>query len=117
MRTQPTSPAAVCTGNGTRTLSVIATGSGLTYVWRKAGSALSNGGVISGQGTATLTLTNPTTTDAGSYDVFINGDCASVTSNAVSVTVNANASIASVSGTSPLCVGATATYSANTVVL
>ncbi|MBU3660286.1 MAG: hypothetical protein FGM14_10470 [Flavobacteriales bacterium] len=89
--TQPSAPTATCSGSGTQTISVTATGTGLTYSWRKGGVALSNGGVISGQGTATLTLTSPTTSDAGSYDVVVSGTCSpSVTSTAVTVTVNSS---------------------------
>jgi len=85
---QPTTPSSTCNGSGTQTLSVTASGSGLTYSWRKDGVALSDGGVISGQGTASLTLTNPTTSNAGSYDVVVSGTCTpAVTSNAVTVTV------------------------------
>jgi len=48
-----------------------------------------NGGVISGQGTSTLTLTNPTAADAGSYDVVVSGTCLpAATSSAVAVTIN-----------------------------
>ena len=87
--TQPLAPSATCTSNGTQTLIVAATGTGLTYSWRKGGVAVTNGGVFSGQGTNTLTLTNPAVADAGSYDVVISGTCPSpVTSNAVNVTVN-----------------------------
>src|SRR6185437_6483102 len=92
--TQPATPAATCSGSGTQTISVVATGTGLTYSWRKGGVAVSNGGVISGQGTATLTLTNPTSADAGSYDVVISGTCTlGATSTAVTVTVNTAPSI------------------------
>jgi hypothetical protein len=91
--TQPSAPAAVCSGAGTRSISVVATGTGLNYTWRKGGVAVSNGGAISGQGTATLTFTNPTTSDAGSYDVVISGTCTpSVTSDAVTLTVNSPSS-------------------------
>jgi hypothetical protein len=87
--TQPSSPSSTCSSSGTQTLSVAATGTGLTYSWRKGGVAITNGGVFSGQGTNTLTLTNPVIADAGSYDVVISGTCPSpVTSNAVNVTVN-----------------------------
>ena len=88
--TQPTTPTATCIGSGTQTISVTATGLGLTYSWRKGGVAVINGGVISGQGTSTLTLTNAIATDAGSYDVVVSGSCSpAVTSTAVTVTVNA----------------------------
>ena len=110
--TQPTAPAAVCSGAGVRTITVAATGSGLTYSWRRAGVALSNGGVISGQGTNTLTLTNPLAANAGNYDVVITGACSSTaTSNAVAVVVNAlpTPTFSPLSGTST-CVGTTVTY-------
>jgi hypothetical protein len=92
--TAPTGPTATCTGVGIQTLSVSATGTSLTYSWRKAGVTLTDGGVVSGSATATLTLTNPTTADAGSYDVVVtNLNCASLTPAAVSVTVNPAPSI------------------------
>lgn len=86
--TQPAVPAATCSGSGTQTLTVSAAGSGLSYSWRKGGAAVSNSSIISGQGTATLTLTNPEVSQAGSYDVVVTGTCNTVTSNSVSVTVN-----------------------------
>ena len=97
--TQPTAPTATCDGSGTQTISVTATGPGLTYSWRKAGIAVINGGVISGQGTSTLTLTSAIATDAGSYDVVVSGTCApTVTSTAVTVTVNTLPSIVDAAG-------------------
>ncbi|WP_051951706.1 T9SS sorting signal type C domain-containing protein [Flavobacterium sp. ASV13] len=92
--TQPVAPAAVCSGNGTRTLTVTATGTNLTYVWKKDGTAVTNGGVISGATTASLTLTNPTTANQGNYTVDISGSCTpTVTSTAVTVAVNTAPSI------------------------
>ncbi|PXY44562.1 T9SS sorting signal type C domain-containing protein [Flavobacterium hydrophilum] len=94
---QPVAPPAVCSGSGTQTISVAATGAGLTYQWRRNSTPLTNGGVISGATTSTLTLTNPTTANAGTYDVVITGTCSSgVTSNQVTVTVNANLSAVAV---------------------
>ncbi len=90
---QPSMPAATCSGSGTQTLSVSATGSGLAYSWRKGGVAVVNSSIISGQGTATLKLTGPTVSQAGSYDVVVSGACSSVTSDAVTVTVNTPTSI------------------------
>jgi hypothetical protein len=87
---QPVAPAPTCSGSGVQTLTVTATGTGLTYSWRRNGVAVVNGGVIAGQGTATLTLTNPTAANAGNYDVVISGTCTpSVTSIVVVVTINA----------------------------
>ncbi len=104
--TQPAPPTATCAGSGTQTLSVSATGTGLTYSWRKAGVAVANGGVISGQGTATLTLTNPIAADAGNYDVVVGGTCGTATSTAATVTVNA---LPTISGILNVCVGSTTT--------
>lgn len=88
---QPAASAPVCPGNGIQTITVGATGTGLTYNWRKAGIALVNGGVISGQGTATLVLTNPTAANEGSYDVVISGTCAPpVTAAAAVISLNSN---------------------------
>ncbi len=90
----PAAPTATCSGTGTQILSIGATGTSLTYSWRRNGVALTDGGVISGSTTATLTLTNPTTGNAGSYDVVVtNLGCATVTPPAVTVTVNAIPSI------------------------
>lgn len=105
---QPTTPTATCSGSGTQILSVTATGTGLTYVWRKGNVPVSNGGIISGQGTPVLTLTNPTNADAGSYDVVISGTCPSaVTSNVVVVTVNPTPQINDMTAT--ICSGASFT--------
>ncbi len=91
---QPSAPSTTCSGSGTQTIGVAATGSGLIYSWRKNGTAITNGGVYSGQGTATLTLTSATAAEAGSYDVVVSGTCTpSVTSNSVAVTINPNTSI------------------------
>ncbi len=59
-----------------------------------------------------------TVSTAGTYTVSVNNvTCTSAISAGTTVTVNPNASIASVTGTSPLCISGTATYVANTVVL
>jgi gliding motility-associated-like protein len=73
--TQPT-PQATCSG-GSASFSVSATGTGLTYQWRKGTVNLINGGNISGATTATLTI-NPTGAGdaATNYNVVISGACA-----------------------------------------
>ncbi|PKB16497.1 hypothetical protein [Flavobacterium sp. 5] len=111
--TQPVAPTATCSGNGTQTLTVVATGSSsLTYQWRKNGSPLIDGSVISGATANKLILTNPTTSDAGSYDVVISGNCASaVYSNPpVAVTVNSLTSITNQpsTATQTICLNGTA---------
>ncbi|WP_167616138.1 HYR domain-containing protein [Maribellus sediminis] len=93
--TQPSSPASTCSGNGIQQLSVTASGGyNLVYTWRKDGVALTGSSVVSGEDSPTLTLTNPTTADAGNYDVVISSDCGSdVTSNAVPVSISAETQI------------------------
>jgi hypothetical protein len=65
------------------TFTVTASGSGtLSYQWRKGGVDLSDGGIISGATTATLTLSNVQLADAGSYSVLVRNAGGSLTSDA-----------------------------------
>jgi len=93
----PSNPAAVCAGTGTPSFTVAATGTGLTYQWYEStnggttysGTALTNTGVYSGSGTATLVITNPPIGMNGYvYKAVLNG-CA--TSTPATLTVNASA--------------------------
>ncbi|KAB7729281.1 hypothetical protein F5984_16760 [Rudanella paleaurantiibacter] len=78
---QPATGSAVCAG-GSLSLSVAVSGAATTYQWYKGGT------LVSGQTTATLSLTNVQTTDAGSYSLVVTGGCNSVTSTAFNLTVN-----------------------------
>jgi DNA/RNA endonuclease G (NUC1) len=75
---------------GTATFSVVATGTTpLSYQWRKGGVGLSDGGIIAGTHTATLTLTGVAAGDAGSYDVVVsNGLIPDATSTPVVLTIS-----------------------------
>ena len=88
-----------------------------------------NGVVLSG-GTGAWSSSNPaiatvsaaglvTGVSAGTCNIIytITGGCGGNVSAQQSVTINPNASITSVTGASPLCIGGTATYTANGVVL
>lgn len=92
---QPVSPAASCAGSGVVNLSVAVSGTtGITYSWRRNGTVLTNDAVISGATTNALRLTNPGTSDSGTYDVVINGDATTpLTSAGASVVVNAAPSV------------------------
>src|SRR6266404_1362588 len=91
---EPVAPDEICAGNGTATISVTATGTGMTYQWRINGTNLTNTAPYTNVTTATLTITNPATTDAGNFDVIVSGTCTpAITSNAVVLTVNSSPSI------------------------
>lgn len=78
--TQP--PQAVTVSqNGTATFSVIATGTSLSYQWRKGGQP------INGEVAATLTISSAQALDAGSYDVVVSNAATSVISDAATLTV------------------------------
>ena len=84
------SPVTACAG-ASASFSVTASGQPpLGYRWRKGGVNLSDGGSISGAGTAMLTINPAATGDAGSYDVVItDGFGQSATSAAAGLTVHA----------------------------
>jgi hypothetical protein len=85
VRSHPTDQYA-CLAN-TESFSVTAAGTGpFTYEWRKDGVAIDTLANPSAA-TATFTLTNVQTSDAGSYDCIVTGTCGSVTSNAATLTV------------------------------
>ncbi|RYZ21858.1 MAG: hypothetical protein EOO16_11420 [Chitinophagaceae bacterium] len=88
--------------NSAATFSVTATGTGLTYQWRK------NGGNIVGATNATYTIGAAGMATAGSYDVVIGSTCGSVTSNAVQLVVNPLTNIGAQPVDQVSCVGGTA---------
>ncbi len=71
---------------GTFTVAAAATGSGLTYQW------LRNGTALPGETGAILLRQNVTAADAGNYSVRIANATGSVTSNAATITLSADAS-------------------------
>lgn len=94
----------LCAGGDT-SFSVTASGPDLTYQWRK------NGINIDGATEATLSLTNIAASDGGSYDVVVTPGCGdAVTSNAVTLTVNAIPT-AEASNNTPVCEGDTVNLS------
>ncbi|MBD2701847.1 putative Ig domain-containing protein [Spirosoma sp. BT702] len=79
---QPPSGTAICAG-ATVTVTISVSGSSPTYQWYKDGISLG-----ATQQSATLTLPNVTTAQAGSYSVIVANSCSSVTSTAFSLSVN-----------------------------
>jgi hypothetical protein len=84
-----TQPASQTVNNNTAAIfNVSATGTApFTYAWYKNGGALANSAKISGATTASLTVTNTATTDAGSYTVVVSNAAGSVTSSVALLTV------------------------------
>ena len=77
---QPTNQTA-CYGTAA-TFSVTATGTGLTYQWRKTGVT------IGGATSSSYTISSVVASDAANYDVIITTSSCPVTSNTASLTVN-----------------------------
>ncbi|HEY5913327.1 MAG TPA: LamG-like jellyroll fold domain-containing protein [Verrucomicrobiae bacterium] len=67
------------------TLTVVATGTGLSYQWRKGGVPVTDGGHLSGANTDTLTIFPLSAADEGIYSVEV--------INAVGTTVSKNAAV------------------------
>jgi hypothetical protein len=65
--------------------SVVATGTGLTYQWRRNTVNLVDGGQISGATTTNLTISNVSVANAGNYDVVVSGVCPPPATSAVAV--------------------------------
>src|SRR6185436_13109310 len=79
--TQPVDQSAECS-SGTANFSVSAQGSApLSYSWRFGGTAMV------GASASTLTINNPTTANAGQYDVVITNTYGSVTSAVATLTI------------------------------
>jgi hypothetical protein len=76
----------VCSGSNA-SLTVAATGTGLTYQWKKGSTVLANSSRIAGATSPALAITAVTSTDAGSYTCVITSGCGSVTSTAASIVV------------------------------
>ena len=99
-----------CEGT-TAMFSVTATGTGLSYQWRKDGLALSNTPAISGVYTSTLTINNIQTANEGTYDVVVSGTCVPATSNGAVLAVDDKPVITLQPASVVQCEGTTAIYS------
>jgi hypothetical protein len=60
---------------------------GVTYRWRRNGTPLSDGGNISGSGTAMLVINPVGAGDAGSYDALVSNPCGTTLSAAATLTI------------------------------
>jgi hypothetical protein len=85
-----TQPQSLAVTNGTpAAFTVTATGTPtLSYQWRKNGTALANGGNITGATTSNLSLTTTSTNDAAGYAVVVTNAYGAITSSVATLTVN-----------------------------
>lgn len=102
----------VCEGDSI-SFSVIASGTGLTYQWRKGIINLIDGGTISGATTAILTINPASITDAGlNYNVIVSGSTfPNDTSINVSLTVNTAPAITTQPSNQIACLGDSVSFS------
>lgn len=94
----------------TATFTVVASGTSPIYGWRKNGSALSNGGNVSGATLASLTLTSVAQSDSASYSVVVTNSAGSVTSVVATLTVIVPPAIATQPQNQDVTPGANATF-------
>ncbi|HTJ51971.1 MAG TPA: immunoglobulin domain-containing protein, partial [Cyclobacteriaceae bacterium] len=106
--TQPSATQTVCEGSAV-SFTVVATGTSLTYQWKK------NGVDIAGATSATYNIATTATADAGTYTVVVSGTCSpSVTSNAAVLNINEQPEITTQpTATQTVCVGQSVTFSVN----
>jgi hypothetical protein len=92
------------------TFNVTASGTGITYQWQK------NGTPITGATSASYTISNIATSDAGNYQVVVSGatPCGSVTSNVAALNVNALPLTITPASTTTFCAGGSVVLNATT---
>ena len=100
----PPANATNCPGT-TANFSVNATGAGLTYQWYKST------GAIAGQTSSTLSLTNVSLLDVGTYSVVVSGVCGLPVTNSATLSVNSNTVVLAPPQNVTVCPGATANFS------
>jgi uncharacterized protein with GYD domain len=104
---QPVAAQTVCEGSGA-SFTVTASGTGVSYQWKK------NGIDIVGATAATYNIAATTTASAGTYTVVVSGTCTpGVTSTASVLTINEVPEIITNPITQTVCAGQSVTFSVN----
>ncbi|MEO7266053.1 MAG: hypothetical protein ABIW38_14145, partial [Ferruginibacter sp.] len=101
--TQPATQT-ICVGANV-TFNVVATGSGLTYQWRKGGIN------IPGATAASYTITGVIAGDAGNYDVVISSSCSLSVTSSIAVLTVGGTSITTQPVSQAVCPGANVSFS------
>lgn len=115
--TQPATTQSVCQLATPTNITVVATGTGLTYQWYSNTSNSTSGGISvgSGSGGQTATYTPPSTTVGTTYYYCaIAGNCGTLTTTTSAVVVNALPIVNAITGTPSVCVGSTTTLASST---
>ncbi|MBL0336251.1 MAG: proprotein convertase P-domain-containing protein [Chitinophagaceae bacterium] len=108
---QPTPATQLVCPGAVVSYTVNATGTSLTYQWRRGGVALVNGGVVSGATTPTLTLSGVSAANAGNYDVVVTGVCSpAATSTAVTLNIGSAPVITTAPANASVCQNANASF-------
>ncbi|MCA9242360.1 MAG: immunoglobulin domain-containing protein [Phycisphaerales bacterium] len=94
-----------CPGQPIQLSVVVANTVGVTYQWRKNGTAIQNAT------SATLTIPSAGVSDVGMYDVIVTDICSSITSSAAQVTVNGGLVINGQPQNQTVCLGSSAMFS------
>jgi hypothetical protein len=97
--------------SATLNLSIVATGSGISYQWKKGSTALVDGGTISGSTTNSLTITSTSVSDAGTYTCVASSCGNSVTSSGAIIQINAPPGISTQPIAQSICAGLNAVFS------
>ena len=107
--TQP-SDVTICSSSNV-SFNVSATGTGLTYQWQLGGVSLTDGGVISGSTTNTLSISPAGAGNAGTYTCIVNGTCNNpVTSTGAVLSVGGTAAITTQPANISVCSGTNAVF-------
>ncbi len=99
-------PADLTTCEGKRAdLNIFATGSNLTYQWKKDGTNLSNGGNITGALSPNLIIIGLTTSYTGVYNCVVTGSCGTVSSMGAALSVDNHITVSQNPVTQDACAG------------
>ncbi|MFN8309596.1 MAG: immunoglobulin domain-containing protein [Chitinophagales bacterium] len=112
--TQPLAVQNKCVGTAVSFTAATTGASPTSYVWKKNGVTISNGGAVSGATTATLTIAAVAVSDSGNYTLTVGGgSCGAIVSNIGRLNVNANPVAAISPASAAVCAGASTTLTAS----